>query len=207
VLVHKAGHGVAAARGRQVSRARGVTVRSIKRCVVGLHQKRWMGTRVVSLFARPRLITRMAAPRDGGGSALPQRRQEVLSRYVRRVSRSSHRPREDELAHPAHTSRSNLASALGLLSSGTRVAFEWRLSKPQPSLASSRCREELCSSPFLRMTEVKYTRPPWERERRWQMVERPTSRQRDDPTFTDGACRPRRSHRVSVGVKLKSCLY
>jgi hypothetical protein len=34
-----------------------------------------------------------------------------------------HRPREDELTHPAGTSRSNLAAALALLS-------RWRLSKP-----------------------------------------------------------------------------
>jgi hypothetical protein len=39
-----------------------------------------------------------------------------------------HRPREDGLAHPADTSRSNLAAALGLLS-------RW-LSKPFPSLTA-----------------------------------------------------------------------
>jgi hypothetical protein len=38
-----------------------------------------------------------------------------------------HRPREDELGHPADTSRTNLAAALGLLS-------RWRLSKPRALL-------------------------------------------------------------------------
>jgi hypothetical protein len=42
----------------------------------------------------------------------------------------THRPREDGLTHPADTSRSNLADALGLLSS-------WRLSKPSVNFDAS----------------------------------------------------------------------
>ena len=56
-----------------------------------------------------------------------------------------HRPREDGLAHPAHTSRSNLASALALLSM-------W-LSKPSTLVESSR------ASPPRRLRR-RWTRPP-----------------------------------------------
>jgi hypothetical protein len=43
-----------------------------------------------------------------------------------------HRPREDGLADPAGTSRSNLAAALGLLS-------RWRLSKPKRMARVGQC--------------------------------------------------------------------
>jgi hypothetical protein len=45
--------------------------------------------------------------------------------FGRRRASSPHRPREDGLAHPADTSRPNLAAVLGLLSRGGLPTSQW----------------------------------------------------------------------------------
>jgi len=45
----------------------------------------------------------------------------------------------------------------------------------------------LHATPFLRLVDVEYTRPPWDKSRHWAMAERPTSKH-GQPGFTDAVC-------------------
>ena len=84
----------------------------------------------------------------------PTHRHERVSVSSEEGSRASppHRPRANELAHPADTSRSNLAEALGLLSSGF----------PNLKTPSTLIRE--CALPAAHPAHMDTTLPPTEAE-------------------------------------------
>eukprot|EP00241_Pyramimonas_parkeae_P022947 CAMPEP_0114290952 /NCGR_PEP_ID=MMETSP0059-20121206/8222_1 /TAXON_ID=36894 /ORGANISM="Pyramimonas parkeae, Strain CCMP726" /LENGTH=217 /DNA_ID=CAMNT_0001412407 /DNA_START=50 /DNA_END=703 /DNA_ORIENTATION=+ len=48
-------------------------------------------------------------------------------------------------------------------------------------------RKELFRTPFLQLVEIEYTRPPFDRLRKWQMAERPRAKPRE-PGSADAVC-------------------